>query len=85
MKLNTYKFHSVKMCVLFVDSIAEECCYLFGLRVETEHKGILCFCYVYFWVWVNTFKLMSGFTESVNDLKEVNKRAVSTGKQRNVD
>lgn len=43
------------------------------------------FCYVYFWVWVNTFKLMSGFTESVNDLKEVNKRAVSTGKHRNVD
>lgn len=38
-----------------------------------------------FLVWVNTSKLMSGFTESVNDLKEVNKRAVHvlTSKHRN--
>lgn len=36
-----------------------------------------------FLVWVNTSKLMSGFTESVNDLKEVNKRAVLTSKHRN--
>lgn len=73
------------MCVLFVDSIVEECCYQFGLRVEIEYKGILCFCYVYFGVWVNIFKLMSGFIELVNDLKEVNKRVVLIGKYRNVD
>lgn len=48
-------------------------------------KEFLCFCYVYFGVWVNIFKLMSGFIELVNDLKEVNKRVVLIGKYRNVD
>lgn len=43
MKLNTYKFHSVKVCVLFVDSIAEECCYYFGLRVELNIKEFYVF------------------------------------------